>query len=330
MRPLPLDARRQFGVFLPRQAYAAGWTRSALRHAVDTGRLTVVRRGVLGITPEPTGDRFADDVAGLRQLAAAVSLTNPRIPVSHAAAAALLDLPLLGVEHPVCVSVPRGFRGHIAGVHLHRTRLWPGSLARLGPVVLTSPARTVVDIGRESGPDASLVAADAALHRRLTTAAALGTALAHCRGWPGVRASAEAVAFADALAESPLESLSRLRMAQFGLPPPLLQRVISTQDGRELGRVDFYWEQFGVVGEADGRLKYDPRRAPDALVREKDRQSGLEDAELITVRWGWSALRDFAPTADRLRRAFARGAQPGRVRRWQASAPPWSRDVAAS
>ena len=24
-----------------------------------------------------------------------------------------------------------------------------------------------------------------------------------------------------------------------------------------IGRLDFYWDEFGVVGEADGRAKYD-------------------------------------------------------------------------
>jgi hypothetical protein len=63
------------------------------------------------------------------------------------------------------------------------------------------------------------------------------------------------VAFADARAESPLESISRLRMREHGVPAPEPQVEIWI-DGRFAGRVDFYWDEYGVIGEADGWGKY--------------------------------------------------------------------------
>ncbi|MGN6605946.1 MAG: hypothetical protein ACTHMS_02895 [Jatrophihabitans sp.] len=333
MRPLPRASAAQFGAFTVGQALADGWTRSALRHGVEQGRLWVVRRGVLAAVHEPTGDRFADEIATLEVRAAAISLANPRVPASHAGCAALLDLPLLGTGHRLCASVPRGARHDVAGVHLHRTQLPSGDVRRLRSVLVLSPERTVVDLGRELGMEAALVAADAALHRGLTTPDRLAAAVAACRGWPGVRAAADAVAFADPFAESPFESLSRLRIAQAGLPRPALQRVIWSLDGRFLGRTDFYWDEFGVIGESDGMLKYDVRRnreATTALQREKRRQEGLEQTDLIAVRWGWDALADFAPTAARLERAFARGVRPGRQRRWIVTAPTLPPAVVAS
>jgi hypothetical protein len=57
-----------------------------------------------------------------------------------------------------------------------------------------------------------------------------------------------------------------------------------------IGRVDFYWEEFGVIGEADGRSKY---AEPGALYAEKRREDRLRRhagcRELI--RWGWTDLR---------------------------------------
>lgn len=76
-----------------------------------------------------------------------------------------------------------------------------------------------------------------------------------------------------------------------------------TTDGKFLGRVDFYWD-CGVVGEADGRSKYDDR---DVLIREKLRQEELENAGLVVVRWTWSDLAT-PSLLPRLQRAFERAA----------------------
>ncbi|WP_375491489.1 hypothetical protein [uncultured Jatrophihabitans sp.] len=75
-----------------------------------------------------------------------------------------------------------------------------------------------------------------------------------------------------------------------------------------------------MVGEADGFGKYG---LSDSVLRhEKIRQGLLEDLGLIVVRWGWSDLEPFAPTAARLRAAFVRGARPDRAPRlWQMRPP---------
>jgi hypothetical protein len=51
-------------------------------------------------------------------------------------------------------------------------------------------------------------------------------------------------------------------------------------------RVDDWWEEFGIVGEADGRIKYEGSLAVgDTLWREKKRQHWLEQRDLLEVRW---------------------------------------------
>jgi very-short-patch-repair endonuclease len=97
-----------------------------------------------------------------------------------------------------------------------------------------------------------------------------------------------------------------------------LQQVILDEHGSFVARVDFYWDDCGVVGEADGALKYDGRQA---LMAERRRQQALEDLGLIIVRWEWSDLARFESVARRLDKAFRRGARRGDPgRNW---ALPW-------
>jgi hypothetical protein len=330
VRPIPAVASVQGGVFTTAQALRAGWTESALRHAERVGALIRVRPGVYAVPLGYSGNRFVDAAARIRQQAAAVSVQNPRVPVSHGAAAALLGLSLIDPPRRVCATFPRGRRGEIAGVHRHRGRLFPGQAILLGRILLLSAARTVVDLGCELGVDEAIVAADSALRAGLATREDLAAAVELCARWPGVAAAAQAIRLADPDAESPLESLSRLRIVQTGLPTPEPQITIFDLDGHFCGRVDFYWEEFGVVGEADGMGKYDG--APDSLTTEKTRQGWVEDTGLITVRWGWADLDPFDEVATRLRNAFARGLRPDRAPRLWTARPnrTWPRATAAA
>jgi very-short-patch-repair endonuclease len=89
-----------------------------------------------------------------------------------------------------------------------------------------------------------------------------------------------------------------------GLPAPQLQ--VSLGDASRVGIVDFYWEEFGVVGEADGLMKYDEQ--PEALRAEKLRQEALESLGFIVVRWTWDDIWRRPDWVEaRLRRAFKQG-----------------------
>ena len=69
------------------------------------------------------------------------------------------------------------------------------------------------------------------------------------------------VDFADALAESPLESIARVVFRDCGLPVPSLQAWLGGTT-EPVGRVDFYWKKYRTVAEVDGAIKYaDPLRA---------------------------------------------------------------------
>lgn len=184
------------------------------------------------------------------------------------------NLPTLSLPARPCLTVPAGTpTSSLAGCHLHRAALPTSDVVLHANTPVTSVARTVIDVARKHGLDCGVVAADAALHARMAGLPDLAQVVDRCAGWPGRHHAAATLNHCDGSAESPLESLSRLRMAEHGLPPPSTQVELGDELGRFVGRVDFYWPEFGVAGEADGATKY---QDPNALVAEKLRPMPLE------------------------------------------------------
>ncbi|MDQ2749594.1 MAG: type IV toxin-antitoxin system AbiEi family antitoxin domain-containing protein, partial [Actinomycetota bacterium] len=291
MPEIPPVALVQCGVFSLRQAHGCGWTQSALRWAVNAGRLHRLRAGAFQVADLSHLDEYAASRWRHAAAAIAVVLTTPGAQASHSTAAVLRDLPLAFLPESACATVVPWHTGELRGVHVHRTTSAKFTLP-VGQVECTSIARTVVDLAREHGPQAGIVPLDFALRRELVSAADLAHTLEHCRRWPGVTQARAVIAAADARSESPLESLSRMKLATFDLPRPELQLAIGDRRGRFVGRVDFYWDEFGVVGEADGLQKYDDATSP-TLREEKIRQENLEETGLIVVRWGQAQLSAF-------------------------------------
>ena len=116
--------------------------------------------------------------------------------------------------------------------------------------------------------------------------------------------------FADAGAESALESESRVVLAQISCPAPTLQKVVRTSIGDF--RMDFCWERERVAGEVDGRAKYfEPQYTNGAdpaevHYREKRRREALEAEGWQLVRWGKAELRNRQELVKRLGRAGLR------------------------
>lgn len=94
---------------------------------------------------------------------------------------------------------------------------------------------------------------------------------------------------------------------------PTLQADVFDEAGRWVGRCDFLWERFGVVGEADGLTKYTD---VSVLGAEKMRQERLERTGLTVVRWTASDLRDRNQFSMLIRRALDRGLGGDRRARW--------------
>ena len=286
---------RQGGVVTRAQARACGVSERQLRGADRT--LVRLRQGVFGraglVGPRHTA----------AEVAAARLVSDVDLVAVGATAAQLHGLPVLG---------PSPGRLHLAERKQQRPRhhgtsrtVRPDEVVQQHGVPATSPARTAVDLARARGFVAGVLAADAVLSQAVPVEE-LQEALRRCAGWPGARAAAAAVAFADGRAESPLESLGRLRCYEQGLPPPDLQVQLGDADG-PIARVDHYWAAHRTVAEADGALKYG---TVTDLFAEKRREDRLREAGHEVVRYTWDeALRCPELVAARILRAFERAAR---------------------
>jgi hypothetical protein len=179
---------------------------------------------------------------------------------------------------------------------------------------VTTGARTAVDLARWVSFRGGVVVADSAL-RHGVRRDDMEQVVRDCVRWPGIRRAREVVAFADGNAANPLESISRVLFREWGLPAPQTQvTVLRDEFGNPVYIVDFLWEELGVVGEADGLLKYDGDPEGLSLRREKLRQEALEDMGYVVIRWTWSDIWQRPEWVNaRLRGAFARAGQRRRT-----------------
>ncbi len=179
MRPLPRPE-----VFDRSEALGAGWTDSALRHAVRSGRIRRIRSGRFSPTATTPDDPRAAALLNARLAAIAAQRACRGSVLSHASAAIVHGLPLLGpVPIPPTVTVPPNGTGDLVRASLHRATLADRDVVVRDGVPVTSVARTLVDLGRSSSIASAVVVADAALHGGMVTASELDAVLIRCWNW---------------------------------------------------------------------------------------------------------------------------------------------------
>ena len=155
--------------------------------------------------------------------------------------------------------------------------------------LLTTPARTVVDLARTTTLFNAVAAADYAVRVELCAQDELWEEVRDVPPRSRGRRQAELVAdLADARVMSPGESLSRCQMFLLNLPRPELQAQHRDDEGL-IGYVDFQWD--GLVGEFDGKVKYKvppeatPDQASQILWAEKRREDRLRARGQKVARW---------------------------------------------
>ena len=190
-------------------------------------------------------------------------------------------------SHVHLVAADRGWTGRRAGLWLHEWTLPPRHVVTDRTIRITSIPRTWVDVARVDGVSGSVIVGDQLLRESMTGIGELAQCIEELGSAHLLRHARTALPLLDARRESPLESASAAYFAHHKLPLPQWQVEIHDEDGF-IGRVDCCWRRSGVIGEADGRLKY---VTGDDLYREKRREDRLRAAGWTVMRWGWSDLR---------------------------------------
>ncbi|HZI97682.1 MAG TPA: hypothetical protein VFD41_09180 [Actinomycetales bacterium] len=155
--------------------------------------------------------------------------------------------------------------------------------------------------------------ADAALRRTPHLRAAVAAALGSMGGWPYAGRANQSWSLVDGRRESPAESWSYVVMHRQGLPVAEPQALVYDENGKFVARVDAWWDEWAVVGEVDGRVKYDvapgedPAAAGRRLMKEKEREDALRRLDARVIRWGTRDLRDERGWAAGVRDELARG-----------------------
>lgn len=290
---------------------AAGVPRDRLRRWVSAGQVTAVAHGVY--TPTEWHELLADDPRGMHALAAgAVMRRNPGLVASHESAAFLHGIDLLlppGMTTPPVTLTrrPQDRSRSLRGGRIRVAALPDSDVTTLFGVPVTTASRSVMDIARTTGFTEGVVAADCALRTRLAIKVECAVVLEQWAGWPGLARAQSVLRFSNPLAESALESLARVRIAQhgrpFGLDKPSLQVNISGPDGH-IGRVDFCWHEHRTIAEADGAAKYEDKKLARAQLARDER---LHDAGWGTAHFTWAEIYyDPKETTERIWRVCQR------------------------
>ncbi|ORA31503.1 type IV toxin-antitoxin system AbiEi family antitoxin domain-containing protein [Mycobacterium aquaticum] len=145
--------------------------------------------------------------------------------------------------------------------------------------LLTAPAWTAIEMARTLRRPRTLATLDAALRSGSCSKAELENALKEQRGRRGVVKVRELLPYADARAESPMESEMRLVFIDWGLPTPELQYEIHDLHG-QLWRVDFAWPDYRVAAEYDS---VDWHANPDAFKHDRIKTARLQEVRWTTV-----------------------------------------------
>jgi hypothetical protein len=191
---------------------------------------------------------------------------------------------------PVHLVAPRAIRlRRDPRVVVHHTRLVDGDVTTRGGLRLTTPERTIFDLGRRADRVDALATLDAMLHRHLLDPDVLRRMIRKRDQWPRVDRLAALLDLAEPRAESPMETRLRLILADAGVRPAVAQFAVFDIRNELLARVDLAWPDLRLAVEYDG----DQHRERDQFQRDAERLNALHLA-------GWTVLRFTA--VDVLRR----------------------------
>ena len=296
----------------------SGGSPAELQRSARHGGVLRIRRGVYLSTS--AWDEL--DAASRHRMRIAAAQAKARRPLvfSHESAALLSGMPIIGAwpDRAQVTAMPERGRRTRYELQWHDAQLAEFEIGEEDGYTVTGPLRTLVDLLASRSFVSGVVTLDHALHnieRYGVTKQALRAVVEDRRPFRNVRKVDAVVDFATGLADSVLESLSMVCFRDQGFPLPQQQREYHGLINGKQYWADFYWEEFDVIGEADGEAKYtDPaflrgRTVERAVLDEKEREDELRAQCSGFVRWGWSDAWLGTPLAAKLARAGVKRAR---------------------
>jgi len=296
--PLTLSDRAQ--LTSPLQIYTRDEARM-LGIRLDAARWLRVRKGVY------VDQKQYAELPGWKRYAVRVHAflrTHPDAILCLESAGVLHGIPQFGECRFIHIYNPDAAKSQRYGdIRVHVSR-YERQTVRIGSTLVTTLLDTVVDLARVMNPADALAVVDAALSPvqggalRARYLFERGEELENSRGRARMRWVWEQ---ADALSESPAESISRAVILWSGYENPELQREFHYEN--HLDRTDFYFPTNGTIGEADGWGKYslgDPEEAAQRLRDEKRREDRLRRHRHPFARWDLSGAWKVTPLCEAL------------------------------
>jgi very-short-patch-repair endonuclease len=241
-----------------RDLEALGFSREAIDHRLETGRLHLIARGVYAVgRPEltPKGRWMA-----------AVLVCGDGAALSHRSAAALWGF---GYEEGkrIDVSIRRRSRLERPGIVVHaRGSLPEASVGRRSGIPVTHPVQTLIDLATELKLLRLERAVNEADKLDLVDPETLRRALDGYVGMPGVRTLRTMLdRHTFRLSDSDLEILFRPLALAGGFPMPLTKHWVLGYE------TDFWFPDHGLVVETDG-LRYHRTPAQQARAAKRDQK----------------------------------------------------------
>lgn len=302
---------RAGGLVTAGQLRQVGVSTRHLTTLVAAGRLVSVRRGVYTTAElwETWDDYHARPLARVRAADLTLRITHV---FSHDSAAIVQGVPLLRPQDSAVHITRTDMRGTRtkAGIHHHGAKYRPERVLVVDGLPVLDIPRTVVDLAREHGYRAGLVAADGAMQLGVSRSK-LAASAREMAGWPFSLTVDAVVADADPGAESAAETLGRELVVEAGLGPVETQFPVRIPGG--VAWLDMRVGRHAV--EVDGKVKIVSaddggvarKEATQVLWDERKRQQLVcaEGLGMSRLSWEdyWGEARERAK--DRIRAEYA-------------------------
>jgi len=174
------------------------------------------------------------------------------------------------------------------GIVVHRETLLDDEVTTVDGIPVTTPARTVFDLGRRKGFERAVIRVDALANACGVDARLVYPLVEAHRGARGLVQLREVLDVMNGGAESPQETRTRLLLIGANFRAPHTQIDVLDDVGHPFARVDMGWEEFRVGVEYDGAQHWtDPARFAHDIER-----------HAILTALGWRIVR---VSADLLR-----------------------------